>query len=183
MSYYFLFLSSIMEEYKHSQTYHTWGKMDKMVSVKELMADVYNMLAIWASLLYFGNASSFPCVLSRLSHVRLSVTPWTVAYQAPLSMGFSRQEYWNGLPFLLQGIFPTQGLNPHLLCLLHWHAGSLPLAPPGKLKPFMVKCYSFQTDSSVPGPMLLCLPFQGLKDEMLFCFASWAYKMSPFPDI
>jgi len=34
-----------------------------------------------------------------LSHVRLFATPWTVAYQPPLSMGFSRQEYWNGLPF------------------------------------------------------------------------------------
>ena len=44
----------------------------------------------------------------------LTVTPWTVAHQAPLSMGFSRQEYWSGLPFLLQGIFPTQGLNPGL---------------------------------------------------------------------
>ena len=47
-------------------------------------------------------------------------------------MGFSRQEYWSGLPYLLQGIFPTQGLNPRLLCLLHWQAGSLSLAPPGK---------------------------------------------------
>ena len=34
-----------------------------------------------------------------LSHVRLFATPWTVAHQAPLSMGFSRQEYWSGLPF------------------------------------------------------------------------------------
>ena len=34
-----------------------------------------------------------------LSHVRLFAAPWTVAYQPPLSMGFSRQEYWNGLPF------------------------------------------------------------------------------------
>ena len=42
-------------------------------------------------------------------------TPWTVARQAPLFMGFSRQENWSGLPFLLQGIFPTQGLNLHLL--------------------------------------------------------------------
>ena len=42
-------------------------------------------------------------------------TPWTVARQAPLSMGFSRQEYWSGLPFLLQGIFLTQGSNPGLL--------------------------------------------------------------------
>ena len=44
------------------------------------------------------------------------VTPWTVACQAPLSMEFSRQEYWSGLPSLLHGIFPTQGLN---LSLLH----------------------------------------------------------------
>ena len=68
-------------------------------------------------------------MLSCFSRVRLFVTPWTVAYQAPLSMGFSRQEYWSGLPFLLQGIFPTQGLNLHLL---HQQAGSLPLAPSGK---------------------------------------------------
>ena len=42
-----------------------------------------------------------------------------VAHQAPLSMEFSRQEYWEGCPFLLQGIFPTQGLKP---CHLHWQA-------------------------------------------------------------
>ena len=40
--------------------------------------------------------------------------------QAPLSMGFSRQEYWNRLTFSFQGIFLTQGSNPHLLYLLHW---------------------------------------------------------------
>ena len=43
-----------------------------------------------------------------LSHVQLFVTPWTVAHQAPLSMGFSRHEYWSGCYFLLQGIFPTR---------------------------------------------------------------------------
>ena len=37
-------------------------------------------------------------LLSRFSRVRVCVTPWTVAHQAPLSMGFSRQEYWSGLP-------------------------------------------------------------------------------------
>ena len=57
-----------------------------------------------------------------------SATPWTVTCQAPLSMQFYRQEYWRGLSFLLQGIFPTQGLNPHLLCLLYWQAYSLPLS-------------------------------------------------------
>ena len=38
------------------------------------------------------------CVFSRFSHVRLFATPWTVAHQAPLFLGFSRQEYWSGLP-------------------------------------------------------------------------------------
>ena len=52
--------------------------------------------------------------------------------QAPLSTGFSRQEHCSGSHALLQGIFPTQGSNPHLLCLLCWQVGSLPLAPPGK---------------------------------------------------
>ena len=49
-----------------------------------------------------------------LSCVRIFATPWTVAYQVPPSMGFSRQE-WVGCHFLLQEIFPTQGSNPGLL--------------------------------------------------------------------
>ena len=55
-------------------------------------------------------------------------TPWTVVHQAPLSMEFPSQEYWSGCHFLLQAIFPTQGLNLCLLCLLHWQGGSLPLS-------------------------------------------------------
>ena len=47
-----------------------------------------------------------------LSRVQLLVTPWTVAYQAPLSMGFSRQEYWSGLPFLCPGDLPDPGIEP-----------------------------------------------------------------------
>ena len=50
-----------------------------------------------------------------LSRVRLFATPWTVAYQAPPSTGFSRQGYWSGLPFPSPGVFPTQGSNPGLL--------------------------------------------------------------------
>ena len=46
-----------------------------------------------------------------LSPVQLFETPWTVAYYCPPSMGFSRQEYWSGCHFLLQGIFPIQGSN------------------------------------------------------------------------
>ena len=51
------------------------------------------------------------CVKS-LSRVRLFVTSWTVAYQAPLSMGFSRQEYWSGLPFPSPGALPNPGIKP-----------------------------------------------------------------------
>ena len=47
-----------------------------------------------------------------LSHNRLFVTPWTVALQAPLPMGFPRQEYWNGLPFLSPGDLPNPGIEP-----------------------------------------------------------------------
>ena len=49
----------------------------------------------------------------------LYVNLWNVAHQAPLSMGFSRQQYYSGCHFLLQGIFPTQGLHLCFLCLLH----------------------------------------------------------------
>ena len=57
-----------------------------------------------------------------------SSTLWTVAGQAPLSMGFSWRGHWNGFHSLLQGIFLTQGSNPRLLHLLHSQAGgSLPL--------------------------------------------------------
>ena len=50
--------------------------------------------------------------MKSLSRVRLFATPWTVAYQAPLSMGFSRQVYWSGLPFPSPGDLPNPGL-PH----------------------------------------------------------------------
>ena len=47
----------------------------------------------------FSNSCMHACMLSRFSRVQLCVTPWTAAHQAPLSLGFSRQEYWSGLPF------------------------------------------------------------------------------------
>ena len=56
---------------------------------------------------------------SRFSCIRLFATLWTLVCQAPLSMGFSRQEYWSGLPCPPPGIFPTQGSSLPLLHLLH----------------------------------------------------------------
>ena len=59
----------------------------------------------------------------------LFATPWTVAYQAPLSMGFSRQEYWSGLPFPFPGDLPNPGIKPRPPEL---QADALPSEPPGK---------------------------------------------------
>ena len=68
------------------------------------------------------------CFCVCVSHVQIFAIPWTVALQAPLSMEFSRQECWSGLLFLLPGIILTQGLNPSLLCLLHWQVDLVPLS-------------------------------------------------------
>ena len=85
---------------------------------------------------YQRSSKTRACMLSRFSCVQLFVTLWTVAYQASLSMGFSMDRSKTtgvGGSALFQVIFPTQGLNWCLLCLLHWQVGSLPLVPPGKL--------------------------------------------------
>ena len=72
------------------------------------------------------------CVLSVFSRVRLFVAPWTVAHQAPLSIGFSRQEYWSGLPCPFPGDLPNPGTEPECpaspalpvdsLWLSHWRS-------------------------------------------------------------
>ena len=54
--------------------------------------------------------------------------PWTIAYQAPLSMEFSRQQYWSGLPFLSPGVLPDPGIEPRSPTL---QVDSLPSEPPG----------------------------------------------------
>ena len=69
----------------------------------------------WEIWFFFLISCMFSCV-------QLFVTLWAVAVQAPLSMEFSRQEFWNGLPFPLSGIFLIQGSNPRLL---HWLVDSL----------------------------------------------------------
>ena len=73
-------------------------------------------------------------VLSSFSRVQLSVILWTVASQAPLSMGFFRQEYWSGLPLPPPRHLPDSGIKPESLVspVSLELAGSLPLAPPGK---------------------------------------------------
>ena len=69
---------------------------------------------------------------NHFSRVRLFATLWTVTHQAPLSVGFPRQEHWSRLPVLSPGDLPNPGTDPSLLHLLHWQVGSLPLLPPRK---------------------------------------------------
>ena len=64
-----------------------------------------------------------------LSYVRLFATPWTAAFQVPLSMGSSRQEYWSGSPFPSPGDLPNSGIEPGSPAL---QADTLPSKPPGK---------------------------------------------------
>ena len=64
-----------------------------------------------------------------LSRHRLFATPWTAAYQPPPSMGFSRQEYWSGLPFPSPGDLPDPGIK---LESPAFQADALPSEPPGK---------------------------------------------------
>ena len=87
------------------------------------------------------------CMLSRFSHVRLLEILWTVTHQVPLSMGFSRQEYWSELPFPSPGKLPNPGVE-NLLCLLYWQADYFPLVPPGS--PY-VCVYILGTLDTLPG--------------------------------
>ena len=79
----------------------------------------------------FGHV--YACLLSHFSHVRFFATLWIVTFQAPLSLAIlhARILGWVAISSS-RGIFLTQGLKPHLLCLLSCQAGSLPLAPLGK---------------------------------------------------
>ena len=67
-----------------------------------------------------------------LSHVQLFVTPWTVAHQAPLSMGYSRPEHWSGLPFPSPVNLPDLGLEPVSLTSPAVAGGMFTTIPPGK---------------------------------------------------
>ena len=86
--------------------------------------------------------------MKSLSRVRLFATPWTLAYQAPPSLGFSRQDYWTGVPFPSPGDLPNPGIEPGSPVL---QADALLSEPPGKS--LLVWC------KSNCGFTLLSLPF------------------------
>ena len=78
------------------------------------------------------------------------VTPWTVARQAPLSMGFSRQKYWSGTSFPSPGDLPNLGIKPRSPV---FQADSLPLEPPGKSLALLIypACLCFKMPATFAG--------------------------------
>ena len=82
---------------------HSIRRISTALSQRRLWESFYDMLCVHA------------CMLSHFSHVRLFATPWTVAHQAPLTIGFSRQEYWSGFPCPPPEYLPDPGIKP--MCL------------------------------------------------------------------
>ena len=87
-------------------------------------------------------------MLSHFTHARLCATPWAVAHQATLSMGFSRQEYWSGLPCPPPGDLPDPGIKP--VSLLHWQAGSFTTSAPWEDPHYILSTYLFSNRKFEP---------------------------------
>ena len=103
--------STVSEQtYSRIQSKKSWEAKERWMSPKALQTGC-PCTASWRR--WFLN---FMCKSEKkvksLSRVQLFATPWTVAYQAPPSMGFSRQECWSGLPFPSPGDLPNPGIKP-----------------------------------------------------------------------
>ena len=104
------------------------------------------------------------CVLSHFSRVQLFVTLWTVACPAPLSVGFSRQEYWSGLPFPSPGGLPVPGLLHCRQILYHLcHLGS-PIVEP------------ISINSIISCDFLSCMTIYKVEFIILFSFSTCIFK-------
>ena len=80
------------------------------------------------------------CMCQLLSPVQLFATPWTVAHKAPLSMEFSRQEYWSGLPFPIPGDLPDAGIQSRSLVSPALAGGFFTTSAPGKFLALILQC-------------------------------------------
>ena len=127
----------VSESFQVSQFFASGGQsIGVSVSPSVLLLNIQDWFPLgwtgWISLQSKGLSRAFSnttvqmrgCVLNRFSHAQLFANPWTIACQALLSMRFSRQEYWSGLPCPSPGYLPTQGSKPHLLHLLHCQVDS-----------------------------------------------------------
>ena len=99
------------------------------------------------------------CVCKLLSRSQLFVTPWVITCQVPLSMGFSRQEHWSGLPFPSPGDLPNPGIKPGSPTL---QVDSLPAEPPGKPKECQTISKMNSTNQIMLGNFLLDFIMCGL---------------------
>ena len=108
-------------------------------------------------------------MLNRISHVRLFCNPMDYSSPGSSVQGFSRQESWSGLPCPFPGDTPDTGINPHLLCVLYWQAGSLPLVLPGKRSIFSV-CFFLQCNLDNKNSHLLVF---------ILCQAFWLVLKKP----
>ena len=109
---------------------------------------------------YLLSSTNVNSVIVRIMHAKLPQSclslcdPIDCSRQAPLSMEFSRQEYWSGLPFPLPGELPDSGIKPAPLTSLAFQARSLPLEPPGK--PCQIHVW-LQTELNQEKAMWTCL--------------------------
>ena len=112
------------------------------------------------------------------------MTPWTVAYQAPLCMGFSRQEYWSGLPLPPSGDLPETGIEPGSPAL---QADSLPSEPPEKPKSYFEAFSLGTTEFDSPHciswsrkwqPTPVFLPGESHGQRSLSGYSPWGHKES-----
>ena len=104
----------------------------------------------------FSNAWKWKVKVKSLSRVRILVTPWTLAYQAPPSMGFSRQEYWSGLPFpplKVKGAAAAAKLLQWCPTLCDLIDGS----PPGSSVPGILQARTLWSGLPFPSPMHACI--------------------------
>ena len=100
----------------------------KMFAMFPMLHSV-SLVAYFTMLLFKSTSVFLCCAVPSLRRVQLFATPWTVARQAPLSMGLSRQEYQSGLSCLPPADLPKPGIKPRSPAL---QADSLPFQPPGK---------------------------------------------------
>ena len=88
------------EWWEHPFSFRNWLTYLRIISEQTIVSGkVCVYINVWAYMSYFSHKWEKKVKVKSLSRVRLFATLWTVAHQAPLSMGFSRQEYWSGLPF------------------------------------------------------------------------------------
>ena len=131
----------------------------------ESLGDARFQLLLLAIGLHSFSAQNWKKVkVKLLSRVQLFVTPWTVAHQASLSMGFSRQEYWSGLPLPSPGDLPHPGMEPRSLAL---QAYALPSESPGKLRTEHGLMLSKEDNTHLPGQHL------AWKEQGMVCLFGW----------